>query len=97
MIPVYIEALADSVKAHLKTIDFKPEVIVASFHGLPKDYLMKGDPYHCQCHKTARLLRERLGMSEKELIITFQSRFGPCRMAEALYRRDGREAWPRRA
>lgn len=75
--PVYIEALADSVKAHLKTIDYKPEVIVASFHGLPKDYLMKGDPYHCQCHKTARLLRERLGMSEKELIITFQSRFGP--------------------
>jgi ferrochelatase len=74
--PVYIEALADSIKAHLKTIDFKPEVIVASFHGLPKDYLMLGDPYHCECCKTARLLRERLGMSEKELITTFQSRFG---------------------
>jgi ferrochelatase len=74
--PVYIEALAESVKAHLKTIDYKPEVIVASFHGLPKDYLMKGDPYHCHCHKTARLLRERLGMNEKELVITFQSRFG---------------------
>ena len=75
--PAYIDALAISLKAHLKTLDYKPEVVVASFHGLPKTYLMRGDPYHCHCHKTARLLRERMGMKDAELIITFQSRFGP--------------------
>ena len=74
--PAYIEALAASLRAHLETIDFKPDVIVASFHGLPKSYLMRGDPYHCHCQKTARLLRERMGMQPGELIITFQSRFG---------------------
>jgi len=74
--PAYIDALATSLKAHLKSIDYKPDVIVASFHGLPKSYLMRGDPYHCHCQKTARLLRERMGMKEGELIITFQSRFG---------------------
>ncbi len=74
--PAYIDALATSLKAHLKSIDYKPEVVVASFHGLPKSYLMRGDPYHCHCHKTARLLREQMGMKEGELIITFQSRFG---------------------
>ena len=74
--PAYIDALATSLKAHLKSIDYKPDVVVASFHGLPKSYLMRGDPYHCHCHKTARLLRERMGMKEGELIITFQSRFG---------------------
>ena len=76
--PAYIDALAQSVKAHLKTLDFKPDVILASFHGLPKEYLLKGDPYHCQCCKTARLLREALGMSETQLLTTFQSRFGPA-------------------
>ncbi len=74
--PDYIDALATSLKAHLRSLDYKPEVIVASFHGLPKSYLMRGDPYHCHCHKTARLLRERMRMKEGELIITFQSRFG---------------------
>lgn len=74
--PAYIDALATSLKTHLKSIDYKPDVVVASFHGLPKSYLMRGDPYHCHCHKTARLLRERMGMKEGELIITFQSRFG---------------------
>jgi len=74
--PAHIDALAASLKAHLKSIDYKPDVVVASFHGLPKSYLMRGDPYHCHCHKTARLLRERMGMKEGELIITFQSRFG---------------------
>lgn len=75
--PAYIDALATSLQAHLKSLDYKPDVIVASFHGLPKTYLMRGDPYHCHCHKTARLLRERMGMKDAELIITFQSRFGP--------------------
>lgn len=74
--PAYIDALAASLKAHLKSIDYKPDVVVASFHGLPKSYLMRGDPYHCHCQKTARLLREKMGMKEGELIITFQSRFG---------------------
>ncbi len=74
--PAYIDALVTSLKAHLQSIDYKPDVVVASFHGLPKSYLMRGDPYHCHCQKTARLLRERMGMKEGELIITFQSRFG---------------------
>ena len=74
--PAYIDALAASLKAHIKTLTFKPEVIVASFHGLPKKYLLRGDPYHCHCHKTARLLREAMGMQQGDLIITFQSRFG---------------------
>jgi ferrochelatase len=73
---VYIEALAQSVEQHLATLDHEPEVILASFHGVPKDYLLKGDPYHCQCMKTGRLLRERLGMSPEKFRITFQSRFG---------------------
>jgi protoporphyrin/coproporphyrin ferrochelatase len=76
--PAYIDALAKSVKEHLKTLDFKPDVILASFHGLPKEYLLKGDPYHCQCCKTARLLREALGLPEDKLLTTFQSRFGPA-------------------
>jgi ferrochelatase len=51
-------------------------VILASFHGVPKDYLLRGDPYHCQCQKTARLLRARLGLDESRFMLTFQSRFG---------------------
>jgi len=75
--PVYIEALARSVEKHLATLDFEPEVILASFHGIPQSYFKRGDPYHCHCMKTARLLRERLGMDNKRLRATFQSRFGP--------------------
>jgi len=74
--PAYIEAVAAGVRAHLATLDWEPEVILASFHGLPKRYLTLGDPYHCHCAKTARLLRERLGMDEDRLRLTFQSRFG---------------------
>lgn len=74
--PAYIAALARSLEDHLKTLPWTPDRIVASFHGLPKDYLMKGDPYHCQCHKTARLLRDYAGLPEGRLIVTFQSRFG---------------------
>ncbi|RUZ75678.1 ferrochelatase [Mesorhizobium sp. M7A.F.Ca.US.006.01.1.1] len=74
--PVYIEALARSIEQHLATLDFEPEVVITSYHGIPKPYFEKGDPYHCHCQKTTRLLRERLGWSEKKLIITFQSRFG---------------------
>ena len=74
--PGYISALARSVRAHLETLDWEPEVILASFHGLPKRYLMLGDPYHCHCQKTARLLSEALGLGPDRLQITFQSRFG---------------------
>ena len=75
--PNYIGALSDGVRAHLATLEWEPEVILASFHGLPKDYLEKGDPYYCHCAKTARLLRDSLGMDESRLRLTFQSRFGP--------------------
>ncbi|WP_107991036.1 ferrochelatase [Breoghania corrubedonensis] len=75
--PVYIEALAHSIETHLASLDFEPEVVLTSFHGIPQSYFKKGDPYHCHCQKTTRLLRERLGWDEKRLRITFQSRFGP--------------------
>ncbi len=74
--PVYIEALCKSLLEHLDTLDFEPELILTSYHGLPKEYLLKGDPYHCQCYKTTRLMREYLGWSEDKLQVTFQSRFG---------------------
>jgi ferrochelatase len=76
--PVYIDALATSLEQSLAKLTFKPDVIIASFHGMPEDYLRKGDPYYCQCHATARLLRERLKLDDKQLMLTFQSRFGPA-------------------
>jgi ferrochelatase len=75
--PVYIDALAESIETHLASLDFTPEVVIASYHGLPRSYFEKGDPYHCHCQKTTRLLRERLGWQERQMITTFQSRFGP--------------------
>ncbi|HSM18883.1 MAG TPA: ferrochelatase [Hyphomicrobiales bacterium] len=74
--PVYIEALAKSLKQGLKALDFEPETVLASFHGLPQSYFDKGDPYYCHCFKTTRLLREALGWPEDKLKMTFQSRFG---------------------
>lgn len=75
--PVYIEALARSIEKHLASLSFEPEIVIASYHGIPQSYFKKGDPYHCHCMKTTRLLRERLGWSKDKLITTFQSRFGP--------------------
>ena len=75
--PAYIDALAQSLTDHLATLPEQPEMVLASYHGLPQKYLMKGDPYHCHCHKTTRLLREKLGWPEERLKTTFQSRFGP--------------------
>ncbi len=75
--PAYIEALAGDVERQLAALDFEPQVLVLSFHGLPQSYFKKGDPYHCHCAKTARLLRERLGWSADRVRLTFQSRFGP--------------------
>lgn len=74
--PVYVEALAASLKADLAALDWEPEVIVASFHGIPKSYFEKGDPYFCHCAKTMRLLRAATGLDETRLRMTFQSRFG---------------------
>ncbi|HKY86296.1 MAG TPA: ferrochelatase [Pseudorhodoplanes sp.] len=74
--PVYIDALAQSMRAALAKLSFKPDVILASFHGIPRDYADKGDPYDRHCAETVRLLRETLGMDEKQLRLTFQSRFG---------------------
>lgn len=77
--PAYIDALATSLKHELAKLDFEPDAIVASFHGMPERTLHLGDPYHCQCHKTARLLSEALG---KPLTIAFQSRFGRAEWLE---------------
>ncbi|PZU10080.1 ferrochelatase [Sphingomonas sp.] len=77
--PAYICALAESVKAGLAGLDFVPDAIVASFHGMPRRTLDLGDPYHCQCVKTARLLSEAL---DHELIVSFQSRFGKAKWLE---------------
>ena len=75
--PLYIEALAGSVRQAFAGLTQPPEVLLASYHGMPERYLAEGDPYYCQCMKTTRLLRERLGMDEKSLVASFQSKFGP--------------------
>jgi protoporphyrin/coproporphyrin ferrochelatase len=74
--PVYIEALAQSARRGLAALDFEPETILVSFHGIPRSYFDKGDPYYCHCLKTWRLLRAALGMSEERMPMSFQSRFG---------------------
>ncbi|MDP3818176.1 MAG: ferrochelatase [Methylotenera sp.] len=74
--PAYIAALAQSVNEHWRINGGKPNKLVMSFHGLPKFHLLKGDPYHCECHKTARLLAEALGLTKDEYTVAFQSRFG---------------------
>ena len=74
--PVYIDRLARSLKKGLSSLDFDPECIIATFHGMPQKYLEKGDPYHCHCQKTSRLLRQKAGWPEERWLTTFQSRFG---------------------
>src|SRR3954470_3901849 len=74
--PDYIEALAGSIETHLKTLPFVPEVIVASFHGMPQKYIDSGDPYAVQCAATTDALRKRMGCDPSKLLLTFQSRFG---------------------
>ena len=75
--PAYIDALATSIETHLAGLDFEPEKVIASYHGIPQSYFKKGDPYHCHCYKTSRLLNDRLGWEDGRLMTTFQSRFGP--------------------
>ena len=74
--PDYIDALANSINAHLATLPFQPERIVASFHGMPQKYIEKGDPYQAQCRITTEALRKRMGLDNSKLMLTFQSRFG---------------------
>ena len=73
--PIYIEALIKSIKKKLLDIDWKPDLIISSYHGIPKKYFDKGDPYHCYCHKTTRLMKENF--NQIDIQTTFQSRFGP--------------------
>ncbi len=73
--PLYIEALVNSLNKKIKEINWKPDLILASYHGIPQKYFDKGDPYHCYCHKTTRLISEKL--TSIEIKTTFQSRFGP--------------------
>jgi ferrochelatase len=75
--PLYINALANSVKKKYKSLEKKPDILVCSYHGVPVRYLMEGDPYHCQCQKTTRLLKEALGWEDTDIKTTFQSKFGP--------------------
>jgi ferrochelatase len=74
--PDYIEALAVSINAHLASLPFQPEIIVASFHGMPQKYVDKGDPYQTHCIATTESLRKRMGLDASKLMLTFQSRFG---------------------
>ncbi|UMM63775.1 ferrochelatase [Aristophania vespae] len=75
--PIFIKALAESVKKHLGTLDFKPQRLIISFHGVPEFFIKKGDPYQDECFRTAEALRKKLGLTEEQAPVTFQSRFGP--------------------
>ncbi len=80
--PVYIEALASSTNVALSGLDFEPEVILASFHGIPQSFVDNGDPYYRQCVETMRLLRQHIRLDESKLVLTFQSRFGLAKWLE---------------
>ena len=73
--PIYIQALIKSIEKKIQEINWKPDLIISSYHGIPKSYFDKGDPYHCYCHKTTRLMKEKF--NKIEIQTTFQSRFGP--------------------
>ena len=80
--PDYIDQLAGHIKSHLAQLDWTADKIILSYHGLPQKYFDKGDPYHCHCLKTSRLLREAMGYAETDMLSTFQSRFGPAKWLE---------------
>ena len=73
--PLYINALVNSLNKKIEEINWKPDLIIASYHGIPKKYFDRGDPYHCYCHKTTRLISEKF--NSVKIKTTFQSRFGP--------------------
>ncbi len=91
--PVHIDALAKSLKRHLAALAWKPDLILTSFHGLPKAYLDRGDPYHCHCVKTSRLLREKMQLAPDKLQLVFQSRFGKAEWLQP-YAQETVEALP---
>ena len=74
--PLYIRAIVNSINHKLSNINWTPDLILASYHGIPKKYFDKGDPYHCYCHKTSRLIKETFN-KDIPILTTFQSRFGP--------------------
>ena len=74
--PGYIAALAQSIASHLAGLEWQPDLVVFSYHGMPKRLLLSGDPYHCHCQKTTRLVREQLGWPAEKTMVCFQSRFG---------------------
>jgi ferrochelatase len=80
--PAYIDALASDTKRQLTALDFEPELLMLSFHGMPQRTLDMGDPYHCHCRKTARLLEDALQRPDLRFVTTFQSRFGPAKWLE---------------
>ncbi|MDU0353634.1 ferrochelatase [Paraglaciecola aquimarina] len=73
--PDYIQAVADKIRAHWQ-LNGQADKLIFSFHGIPKRYLLKGDPYHCECYKTSRLIAQNLGLDESQHFTSFQSRFG---------------------
>jgi ferrochelatase len=80
--PKYIQVLGDSIRDGVAALPFEPDVVITSYHGMPVEYLKRGDPYHCQCYKTTRLVREYLDWPKEKLMVTFQSRFGPTQWLE---------------
>ena len=74
--PLYIKALANSINEKIKSLAYTPDLIITSYHGIPESYFLKGDPYHCYCYKTTRLLEEKMKL-KIPFLVTFQSRFGP--------------------
>ncbi|GHA17015.1 ferrochelatase [Devosia pacifica] len=93
--PEYVRALAESIRTGVEKLDFDPQLVITSYHGMPVEYLKRGDPYHCQCYKTTRLVREYLGWPEERLMVTFQSRFGPTEWLQPYTDRT-LEALPKR-
>jgi ferrochelatase len=91
--PLYIKAVANSLRSHLAKLDWTPDKILIAFHGLPREYLDKGDPYHCHCQKTARLLRNELGYTADYASLVFQSRFGRAEWLKP-YAQDTVDALP---
>ena len=87
----YIAALVSSIQTELGRLAFRPDVILASFHGMPQDYVDRGDPYYEQCVATTRLLRQRLGLDDSKLVLTFQSRFGRGKWLEPATDRTVRD------
>jgi ferrochelatase len=80
--PAYVEALASDIERQLGGLSFEPELLMLSFHGMPQRTFDLGDPYHCHCMKTARLLSEKLGNERMRIVTTFQSRFGRAKWLE---------------